>query len=715
MKKLSGYGLLLSLVGLMSGSLSAEARSKSELNKFNLHLPHTANELIVKFKPSTSVGTQSTFVTQLGAMQVAAFGSSKAVLLSFPAEIMANGNSLLEKAKQLAADPRVEYVEANTILHINKVPNDPKFGELYGLKNTGSTGGTAGADIRATEAWEQATGSMNTLVGIIDTGIDYSHPDIKPNYWNNPGEVGVDEQGNNKATNGVDDDANGYVDDWRGWNFVKNTNNPMDDNQHGTHCAGTIGARGDDGVGVVGVNWQVSMVGIKFLDGAGSGTLANAVKAIEYATKIGVTLTSNSWGGGGFSETMEAAIREANSKGILFIAAAGNDSSNNDRTPAYPASYKLDNVISVGATDHNDRIASFSNWGLNTVHLSAPGVNILSTVPGGAYSKLSGTSMATPHVAGAAALVKSAFPDLNFAGVKARLLANSDKIASMKGKVITGGRLNINNALEVDTLAPSSPAAMSIVESGLNSIKLSWNQSGDDDAVGQAYAYELRYSATPISTEAEWNAATAAGTVLGGTEGATTVEGNLTGLPFNFQGFAAVRALDNVGNVSPVSESVAVQVRKLQVVMENNGESLDGITTTGTWGQSEVAGRGKVFDDSPNGNYRDSTETSLLFAPLSVTSNDIILSFSTAFDFESGYDHGTVEVSSDNGTTWKIAKSFTGKKEWGTEIVDLKPFITKGSTELSIRFKVKADTSITRDGWKFDDVQILAPQDAPAL
>ena len=223
----------------------------------------------------------------------------------------------------------------------------------------GANAGVVDADIDAPEAWDISTGSKETLVAVIDTGVDYEHEDIAPNYWTNPGESGLDAEGNDKRTNGIDDDGNGFVDDYKGWDFANNDNDPMDDNSHGTHCAGTIGAKGDDGKGVVGVAWDVSIVGVKFLTGSGSGTLDNAIRSIDYVSAVGAKISSNSWGGGGYSAAMEEAIQRNKEDGILFIAAAGNSGTNNDTRAHYPSSYPLDNVLAIAATDNKDNLAGF--------------------------------------------------------------------------------------------------------------------------------------------------------------------------------------------------------------------------------------------------------------------------------------------------------------------------------------------------------------------
>ncbi len=347
----------------------------------------------------------------------------------------------------LGQNPLVRYAEPNHIVHTMATPNDPSYPQLYGLNNTGQTGGTADADIDAPEAWNITTGSSTVLVGDIDTGLDYNHPDLAANVWTNPGEI---------AANGIDDDANGYVDDVHGINTITGSGNPMDDHYHGTHTAGTIGAVGNNGVGVVGVAWNVKILACKFLNSGGSGTIADATECMQYTTAQGVKLTSNSWGGGGYDQSFQDALTAAENAGILFIAAAGNAASDNDSVPNYPSNYPNSNVIAVAATDHNDALASFSSYGATTVDVAAPGVNILSTYPisQGSYGTISGTSMATPHVSGLAALLWSQNPSLTAAEVKSRILLTTDSKPGLAGKVLTGGRINAYQALTASVLGP---------------------------------------------------------------------------------------------------------------------------------------------------------------------------------------------------------------------------------------------------------------------
>ncbi len=352
--------------------------------------------------------------------------------------------------KQLSRHSAIEIAEPNYLLHAIEnsnvvIPNDPRFTELWGMNNTGAGGGANDADIDAPEAWDLTKGSKDVIVGVIDTGTDYNHPDLAANIWTNPNEI---------AGNGIDDDNNGVIDDIHGFSAVNNNGNPMDGQGHGTHVSGTIGASGDNATGVVGVNWNVTMIPCQFLGADGSGTTAGAIACINYFTNlkqnhgVNVRLTSNSWGGGGFSQALSDAIQAGNNAGILFIAAAGNDADNSDVTPHYPSAYNLPGIISVASTDRADNLSSFSTYGAVSVDLGAPGSAILSTTPNNTYASYSGTSMATPHVAGAAALVWSLNPDLSIAEMKTLLMDSGDSLAALAGKTVSGKRLNLKNALD---------------------------------------------------------------------------------------------------------------------------------------------------------------------------------------------------------------------------------------------------------------------------
>jgi subtilisin family serine protease len=370
---------------------------------------------------------------------------------------LSSGEDPKEVKEKYKQDSEVVFAEPNYVVTIDAIPNDPYFYRDWGLHNTGQRG-YADADIDAPEAWELCTGSPEVIVAVIDTGVDYSHSDLAANIWTNSAEI---------PGNGVDDDHNGYIDDIRGWDFYNRDNNPMDDNGHGTHCAGTIGAVGNNGRGVPGVMWQTRIMPLKFMSSGGSGYTSDAVAAILYANMMGADVISNSWGGGGSSTLLKNAI---DSSPAVVVCAAGNSAANIDATPFYPASYSSPQIIAVAASSAYDGLSSFSNYGSVSVDVAAPGEYIYSTYRGGSYAYMSGTSMATPHVAGLAGLVKAYSPGLTSSQIKAALLGNVDIKSSLNGKVLTSGRINAYRTLSslgvvpvqvpvITSLSPSSAQA----------------------------------------------------------------------------------------------------------------------------------------------------------------------------------------------------------------------------------------------------------------
>ena len=329
--------------------------------------------------------------------------------------------AVIEAVNILTQNPNVLYAEPDYFMHLDIIPNDPRYRVLWGIKK-----------IKAPEAWNKFTGSANVVVGVIDSGIDYNHRDLKDNMWIDQSECGI-----------------------CGWDFFYDNNDPMDKNGHGTHVAGTIGAVGNNGIGVVGANWNVKMVALK-IGGASSAVCTSAaIKAIEYAIEKEIPILNNSWGGRTYSESLKSIIEQYNG---LFIAAAGNNGIDNDSYPHYPASYDCDHIISVAATCQNDHLTSFSNYGASTVDISAPGAEIYSTLANNEYGFKSGTSMAAPYVAGAAALLKGYKPDLTALEIKDIILSSTDKVPSLYGKVLTGGKLNVNAMLETAGSLPDTAA-----------------------------------------------------------------------------------------------------------------------------------------------------------------------------------------------------------------------------------------------------------------
>ena len=344
-------------------------------------------------------------------------------------------------------------------------PGDFRYwdGTLWGLRNTGIYGGTPGADIKAAQGWDVQTSAANIIVAVVDTGARLTHEDLASNLWTNPGESGLNALGLDRGRNGLDDDNNGYRDDVHGINAILGTGLPADDFGHGTHVSGTVGGVGNNTVGVVGVAWRVQMMECKFLDASGHGSISDAISCLDYARRQGARVINASWGDYSFNSTaLYDALSSLRSAGILFVAASGNDNSDNDARPLYPASYNLDNIIAVAATDRTDAKAWFSNYGARTVHLGAPGAAIFSSWNGADndYRSYDGTSMAAPHVAGACALVWSHYPAESYLQIRNRVLANTDPLPGLAGRTITGGRLNLHQAL---TGAPTPPPDLPVV------------------------------------------------------------------------------------------------------------------------------------------------------------------------------------------------------------------------------------------------------------
>jgi subtilisin family serine protease len=391
-------------------------------------------QLVVGFKPSATDKQQQKAVDKVGGTIEDTIDSIDGAVVSV------NPDETDAAAEELAHQRAVQYVEPNYVVRATRLPNDHSFGEQWGLRNVGQYGGKPGADVHATDAWDVSTGG-GVIVAVVDTGVAYDHPDLAPNMWSNPAD----------PKNGLDDDGNGLVDDVHGADFFNEDANPNDDAGHGTHVAGIIGAKGNNVVGVAGVNWDSQIMALKFLNANGEGNTADAANAIDYAVSHGARVINASWGGPAFSMALFQAVKRAGDKGATFVAAAGNDGQNADVSPDFPAAFDLPNVISVAASDRNDKLVDFSNYGVHSVDLAAPGDDIYSTVPAGSgstgYESFSGTSMATPFVSGAAALYLSRAPQSTSDQVKAALLQNVDQGPAFAGKVASGGRLDIARAL----------------------------------------------------------------------------------------------------------------------------------------------------------------------------------------------------------------------------------------------------------------------------
>ena len=420
-------------------------------------------EVLVRFKPGTSRETIDRLTAQLNDRVEDVFERVANEEMVIADE---DGQDVQEVAAEYRALPEVLYAEPNFEIELDPAedelgagpglvpaytgnadhahPSDPMFDDQWSLDNHGTRGGREGADISAIKAWAKTHGSRKVVVAVLDTGVDYTHRDLINNIWTRPASVPA-----------YSDADLGTFDDGHGFDAADTDGDPMDDNGHGTHCAGIVGAEGDNADGIAGVNWQVEIMPLKFLNAGGSGTVKDAIECINYAIdrkKAGVNLRiiSASWGSTMYSRALEDAIKRAGEEGIIFIAAAGNSSSDNDRRQHYPSGYNLPNVVSVAALTRKDELASFSNWGVKSVHVAAPGAEILSTWLNNQYEEHSGTSMATPEVSGVAALILAVNADLSVKDLRERLLTSVDKLPTLEGKIASGGRINAAKAVKAE-------------------------------------------------------------------------------------------------------------------------------------------------------------------------------------------------------------------------------------------------------------------------
>jgi subtilisin family serine protease len=484
---------------LASSSIAQQLPPQAALNAFqqdksalttNSGLNSIPNSILVKFQRNSSAQARNQTLAAVGASRVRDLDLVEGLV---HIRTQAPLNSVLAA---LSANPQVEFAEPDYVVNSFASPNDLYFERQWGLLNDGQQVrqyGTPGADIRVIPAWEISKGEEGCLVAVIDTGVQWNHPDLAANIWRNSGETLVD---------GLDNDNNGFIDDAIGWDFFSNDNDPDDEHGHGTHVSGTVAALTDNGIGVAGVAPNCKIMPLRFL-GPNGGSTADAIAALNYAVKAGAKISNNSWGGGNSSTALYQAIQAAGAAGHIFVAAAGNSSFNTDRTPQYPAGYNLQNIISVAATDNQDRLATFSNYGAKTVDLGAPGVDIISLTRGSDYRWASGTSMAAPHVAGVVALVSAKYPNLSALEVIEQILSTTRFVSSLNRKTVTGGVLDAHKALtagfnveptpdpeqppedppvteEPAVTVPATPASLTAASNSPGNVTLNWSDVSNE-------------------------------------------------------------------------------------------------------------------------------------------------------------------------------------------------------------------------------------------
>lgn len=635
------------------------------------------------------------------------------------------GQTVMQTVAELKALPGVVSAQPNYIYRLYEVlPNDTNFGLQWALRNTGQTGGSPGADIEATTAWEVTTGSADVVVAVIDTGADLDHPDLATNLWRNPGEI-------DHPSDGLDNDGNGYVDDWRGWDFHDNDNDPTDDHSHGSHVSGTIGAVGNNFTGVCGVCWTVKIMPLDAFDTGGESFTSNLVEAVVYAGEMGARIINASWGDQYYDLALLNAMRDFAAAGGVICCAAGNEyGEDNDRYTSYPANFDVTSLISVGASTEMDSTAGFSSIGRNTVHLFAPGTGIRSLNDGGGYTYKEGTSMATPHVAGVAALLWSWDSSLTPGEVKYRILGGTEYKLSFSNNCLSQGRLSAARVFGSDFTAPNPVVDLAIDAVDYDRVVLSFTATGDNGNTGTARFYDIRYSHSIIS-ESNWEMANRVRD-LPLPAGAGNVESvTVSPLDENTQYYFRMKVIDESGNHSPLSNQVTSDTIAPMVLFSDDvetgdvGWTIESQSSSGQqWQRTNLLSRSGQFSwsDSPGGTYNEGNF--YLISPQIDLSQAMIpvLRFWHRYDIEpefyqSRYDFGEVQVSTD-GQNWStpFEQYYDGADWWMLETLELSDW--SGQT-IQIRFHLQADAQVGPDdeyeGWTIDDIRVLDLQQTASI
>lgn len=637
--------------------------------------------------------------------------------------------------------PAVEEAQPNFIYRASQAPDDPYYYLQWGQENVGDNSahtmfGLHGPDPRLSGADMDAESARNlyspypmqeVIVAVIDTGVAWDHPDLAPIVWVNPGEI---------PGNGLDDDGNGYTDDIRGWDFASEDNDPLDENGHGTHVSGVVGAVGDNGAGVAGTAGNVTIMPLRFLGADGSGSTSDAIDAILYGIENGARVLNASWGGGAFDPALQDAIAQAGTAGVLFVAAAGNEASDNDLIPSYPANYDLENVISVAASTPWGDMADFSNRGRVTVDIAAPGDEIISTtptygpagVPETAYqigfptsfeglAPWSGTSMAAPAVSGAAALLfglgDSLWPDWpvlspaeRAVAVRARILERASRWPSLGATSVTEGHLNLYNLVEGDGVPPGSAgASLRLVARGSQFVTLRWTATGDDGLAGNANYYDLRYQPGPAIL---FDTAIPAGGVWTPASPGSYEHFTLTGLQPGTDYTFGLEVVDNAGNRSERTELTVTTLPANVFFTDDMEAGTNGWTGGWTMTTESSSSPAHSWTDSPGGSYGGDWNVSLTSPEIPTDGSTLTMTFTHRYDTEPGYDYCYVEARAYAGGVWgpwTILQAFTGTHPAWSGVTAGLPVTGE---KVQIQFRLRTDSTVEADGWHVDDVALFS-------
>ncbi|MBX7247399.1 MAG: S8 family serine peptidase [Candidatus Sumerlaeaceae bacterium] len=653
--------------------------------------PFAGGDIIVKYRGAPTHQGAESFAAARGL-----WFKQKMVL---PNLLVVDGGQAPEKVLAgLAADPAVEYAVRSRNVALTAVPNDPSFGLQWQLQNTGQTGGTPGADIQATGAWDVTTGSASLIIGIPDTGTYWLHPDLASRIWVNPGEI---------PTNGIDDDGNGFIDDVNGWNFWDNNNVIFTGNSHGTSVAGAAAAATNNGVGVAGVDWNARILVANCFSSAGSGTDVTVTNGVAYAIKMGAKVVNASWGDTYQSPVYVDMALYAEQNGVLIVPASGNFGFDGDAHPFYPAALPYDSILSVGGSTNTDDW--IYNYGSRTIGISAPAQLVYLPNSGG-YAAGSGTSYAAPLVTGAASLVRSAFPGATPAQVKYRLMANAD--VKLAERNVVSGRLNVAAAVGLnDAIPPATISNLMIEKVAHNGVILRFTTPGDNGMSGQASLYQVRVSTQPLSLANFYTVPQAIPSRRPSAPG-TAEKLILNNLDEGQQYYFAVRAVDKAGNAGGLSNSVSASLPASNTLFFDACDSVNPVWTAVGFGLTpgDAHTGGNSWQDSPNAAYTTGTVSTLTSSGFNLSglarprlSYYVQYSFTTRLDQQ---DRMEVQVSTDGGATWiPVRKYRNSYSPWLREVVPLDQFV--GATNLRVRFYVVSDGDIfVDDGAYLDDIRI---------
>ncbi|MBN1944896.1 MAG: S8 family serine peptidase, partial [Bradymonadales bacterium] len=687
-----------------------------------------ANDLLITFREGTSDAVARAHVHRLGhtvqrRFRLARNPRARANRLYLVS--LSPGADLDRAIEAARRHPAVEDAQPNFVYQALWQPDDEYFDLQWAQENAGintpyTLWGLAGPDQWVQDADMDANAARDLLdsmtigevvVAIIDSGADLAHPDLANRLWVGPGGI-------------------------HGYDFVSDDDDPTDENGHGTHCAGIVGALANNTIGVAGTAYNVQLMILRFLDASGSGYTSDAISAVYYAIDNGADILSNSWGGGGYDAAMVDAIGQAMNAGLLFVAAAGNEATDNDSTPHYPSSYDLDNVISVAASTPWRDLAEFSNWGRNSVHLAAPGDLIISTTPTSStdgipeasyqiamdygYEGLipwSGTSMSTPGVSGAAAILFGAGAELwpdwlskspteRMLAVRQRMFDRAERWPTFSGLTATEGHVNLADLLEDDAIVPAAVGgSLQLTIAGPDFVTLRCIASGDDGTTGRANYYDVRYQQ---GSTLDFETATCVTGIWTPSSAGTWDSLYVGGLAPNTDYTIGVRVVDNAGNASTVSQ-INVTTASVTSFFEDDMESGTNGWTSTTWGRttSQSHSPSYAWTDSPSGLYPNRSTRDLISPEIITGGSAVSLSFWHRHEIEQGYDFGYVQARAYNGSSWgswTTFLNFTGNQYTWTQVTAELPVTGQ---RIQLKFSLVTDKSVQADGWYIDDVQLF--------